>query len=105
MSPWSAGGQGDITIFGGVKMEQKYSPAIRWILYILSFISIAVGLIAGIILMTRDDEESKQVGKNCLIAMVLGIVLWCVCFLCYFFGMFGLIAASGGTSALLLPLI
>ncbi len=86
-------------------MEPKYSPVIRWILYILSFLSVAVGLIAGIILMTRDDAESKQVGKNCLIAMVIGIVLYCICFLCYFFGMFGLIASSGGVSALLLAVV
>jgi len=62
-------------------MEQKYSPIVRWILYILSFFSLLVGLVAGILLMTRDDAESKQVGKNCLIAMVVGIVLWCLCYL------------------------
>ncbi|MBU0493011.1 MAG: hypothetical protein KKA73_14355 [Chloroflexi bacterium] len=86
-------------------MEQKYSGIVRWILYILSFFSIVVGLVAGLMLMTRDDEESKQVGKNCLIAMVIGIVLYCVCFLCYFFGMAGLIGMSGTSSALLLAII
>jgi bacteriorhodopsin len=85
-------------------MEQKYSTGVRWILYILSFLIWLVGLIAGIVLMTKDDEESKQVGKNCLISMIIGLVLYCVCFLCYFFGMGGLIAASG-SSALLLPLV
>jgi len=87
-------------------MEQKYSPAIRWILYILSFLSILVGLIAGIMLMTRDDEESKQVGKNCLIAMIIGIVLYCVCWICWFIIVGGMAAMGGATSgALLLPLI
>ena len=77
-------------------MEQKYSTAVRWILYILSFLSVVIGLIVGIIFMTKDDAESKAVGKNCLIAMVIGLVVYCLCFLCYFFGMFGLVGLSGG---------
>jgi len=82
---------------------QKYSSGIRWILYILSLTGL-IGLIAGIYLMTRDDAESKQVGKNCLIAMVIGIVLWCLCVI--------LMTCTGGglgalipSSALLLPII
>jgi hypothetical protein len=86
-------------------MEQKYSAGIRWILYILSFLSVVVGLIVGIVLMTKDDAESKAVGKNCLIAMVLGLVLYCVCCLCYFIVTFGLVGLGGAQSALLLPLV
>jgi hypothetical protein len=67
----------------------------RWILYILSFLIPIVGLIAGIYLMTQDDEESKQVGKNCLIAMVINIVLWCLCWV--------LMTCMGGGLAALTP--
>jgi hypothetical protein len=91
---------------GGKVIEQKYSTGMRWLLYILSFLIPLVGLIAGIVLMTKDDEESKQVGKNCLIALVLSIVLYFVCIFCYVFGMFGLIAGTAGTSSVpLLPVI
>jgi len=85
-------------------VEEKYSSGMRWLLYIVSFLFGIVGLIIGIVLMTRDDEESKQVGKNCLIAMVISIVLYCVCVLCYMLGMGGLMATAP-SSALLLPLI
>ncbi|MBU0493012.1 MAG: hypothetical protein KKA73_14350 [Chloroflexi bacterium] len=84
-------------------MEQKYSSVVRWILYILSFFSIVVGLVAGILLWTRDDAESKQVGKNCLIAMVLGIVLWCVCYLLMM--VMGIGSAMVPSSMLLLSLV
>jgi hypothetical protein len=60
-------------------MEQKYSPLVRWLLYIISFISLLVGVIAGVLLMTRDDQESKDVGKNCIIVAVVGLVFWCLC--------------------------
>jgi len=81
--------------------EQKYSTGVRWILYIISFFSIVVGLIAGIILMTRDDEESKQVGKNCLIAMAAGLVVGCLCYLLMTMGLL----AVPTTTMLLLPVI
>jgi RsiW-degrading membrane proteinase PrsW (M82 family) len=76
-------------------MEQKYSTGMRWLLYILSLIPL-VGLIAGIVLMTKEDAESKQVGKNCIIAMIIGVVLIFACVCCFNFSVFGLIAGTGG---------
>ena len=59
-------------------MEQKYSSGVRWLLYIVSFLSLMIGVILGVVLMTQNDEESKEVGKNCLIAAVAGLVFWVV---------------------------
>jgi len=86
-------------------MEPKYSPAIRWILYLVSFFGAGwLGLVIGIFLMTRGDEESKVVGKNCLIAWVASIVIGCVCGICgVIFPI--LMSVASGSSALLLPLI
>jgi len=60
-------------------MEQKYSSGVRWPLYIVSFLSLMVGVVAGVVLMTRDDEESREVGKNCLIAGAAGLMFWVCC--------------------------
>jgi len=86
-------------------MDQKYSPAVRWVLYIVSFISLLVGIVVGVLLMTQDDQESKEVGKNCLIAAIIGIVFWCLCSVVMFFLSFVLsfIAAAASSSALWLP--
>jgi len=88
-------------------VEQKYSTGVRWLLYIVSFFGGGwIGLIIGIVLMTREDEESKQVGKNCLIAWLLSFVLVCVCIICWFFMAGGMAMLGGGaSSALLLPVI
>ena len=79
-------------------MEQKFSPVVRWVLYIVSFISGMVGVVVGVLLMTQDNQESKDVGKNCLIAAVVGIVFWCLCSVVVFFLSFFLsfaVAMSG----------
>ncbi len=88
-------------------MNQQYSPAVRWILYIVSFISLLVGVIAGLLLMTQDDQESKDVGKNCLIAAAIGLVFWCLCtmvisVLSFFLSFFLTFAAASLSSALVL---
>lgn len=90
-------------------MEQKYGSPVRWLLYIVSFLSLLAGVVIGIVMMTQDDEESKEVGKNCLIAMAIGLVFWVVCGLLSMvlgllvFFVAGLTAYS--TSMLLLPIV
>ena len=85
-------------------MEQKYSPLVRWLLYIVSFMSTLVGVIVGVILMTQDDQESRDVGKNCIIAAVVGLVFWCLCSVVMFFFSF-VLSLAAASSALLLPVV
>jgi ABC-type methionine transport system permease subunit len=86
--------------------EQRYSMGIRWILYLISFFGGGwLGLVIGIFLMTREDEESKQVGKNCLIAWLLSFVIGCVCVLCLVILQVMLAAGGAASSAMLLPVI
>ncbi len=82
---------------------QKYSTGIRWILYIVSFLFTLIGIVIGIVLMTRGDEESKAVGKNCIIAAIIGLVLGCVCYLLAM--MMGVGASALPTGMLLLPIV
>ncbi|MBU0493870.1 MAG: hypothetical protein KKA73_28270 [Chloroflexi bacterium] len=90
-------------------MEGKYSSGVRWLLYIASFLSLLVGVIIGIVLMTQDDEESKKVGKNCLIAVAIGLIVWVACGL--LMTVLGLLMffvtgiAAYTTSMLLLPVV
>jgi uncharacterized membrane protein YozB (DUF420 family) len=83
---------------------QKYGTGIRWILYIVSFLFSLLGIIIGIVLMTRGDAESKTVGKNCIIAAIIAIVLVCVCYLISMVMGIGA-AAVTPSSMLLLPII
>ena len=82
---------------------QKYSSGMRWLLYIVSFLFSLIGIVIGIYFMTRGDAESKAVGKNCLIAAIIAIVLVCVCYLITM--VMGIGAAAIPSSMLLLPII
>jgi len=66
--------------------------------YALAVLVPVVGIIVGIVLMTREDEESKALGKNVLIVGIVVLVLACCCGLVI--GVLpGLLAAmQGGTS-------
>jgi hypothetical protein len=55
----------------------QYSGCVKILLYGLSFFMPLVGLIAGIIFMSRPDPESKRLGQTCLIVGLLGFALWC----------------------------
>ncbi len=54
------------------------SEGMKILFYILSFLIWIAGLVIGIIYYSKDDPESKHVGKMALIFMVLGIVFWAV---------------------------
>ena len=49
------------------RVDKKVSDANYTFQYICSFIVPLVGFILGAILLTKDDEEQKQVGKECII--------------------------------------
>lgn len=72
---------------------QRYSTPIRILIYVGSFIIPLLGIVLFIVFLGRD-QESKQVGRNALIAAIAGIVLGCVCG--FAFGGLGVIL--GGSS-------
>jgi hypothetical protein len=57
--------------------QQQYSGCVKFLLYALSFFMPLVGIIVGIVFMSRPDPESKGLGKACLIISIAAIVLWC----------------------------
>ncbi|GAB4398949.1 MAG: hypothetical protein OHK003_22250 [Anaerolineales bacterium] len=62
----------------------------RTLLLIASFFIPVIGIILGIIFMTKPDEESRKFGRQALIAALAFFVLFCVCFACYFIFVFGM---------------
>ncbi len=59
--------------------NKPLEPKVLW--YILSFIIPLLGIILGILYMTKPEPEVKAFGKNCLIAAIVAIVLWCLCWI------------------------
>jgi cation transport ATPase len=76
-------------------MEERYSQGMKILFYVLAVLLPVVGIIIGIVLMTKEDEESKALGKNVLIVGIVVLVLACCC------GLVGgfLPALLGGTSS------
>lgn len=56
-------------------VRESFSTGIKVLLYLVSLFVPVVGIIIGIVLMTRDDLEHKQVGKICLILGVVSALL------------------------------
>ena len=54
----------------------QYSGCLKFILYVLSFFMPIVGIIVGLIFMSRPDPESKSLGQTCLIISIASMVLW-----------------------------
>jgi hypothetical protein len=57
---------------------QRYGTGIRILIYIGSFIIPLIGLIIFLLFMGRDPE-AKLVGRNALIAAIVGVVAGCLC--------------------------
>ena len=55
----------------------RYSGCLKFVMYALSFFIPIVGIIAGIIYMSRGDPESSALGKACLIISIAAIVIGC----------------------------
>ncbi len=47
-------------------------------LYVLSFIMGIVGIILGIIYLTKSDKDAKKFGMICLILGILGPIIWAI---------------------------
>lgn len=56
-------------------------PNPTWLFYILSAIIPLVGIILGIIYMTKDGEEVKKFGKICLTLGIIFALIPCICWL------------------------
>ena len=55
----------------------RYSGCLKIILYVLSFAIPIVGIIVGIIFMSKGDPESNSLGKTCLAISIVAIVIGC----------------------------
>ena len=55
----------------------QYSGCMKMLLYVVSFLMPVIGIIAGIVFMSRPDLESKGLGQACLIIGIVSIVLAC----------------------------
>lgn len=55
----------------------RYDGCLKFILYILSFLIPIVGIVAGVIYMSKGDPESSALGRTCLILGIVSIVIGC----------------------------
>jgi uncharacterized membrane protein HdeD (DUF308 family) len=63
----------------GQAAQPMMSEGMKVLLYIISFLFSIVGIIIGIVYMTKPDRESKEFGQMCLILGLIGIVIGGVC--------------------------
>jgi len=57
--------------------QQRYGGCLKFILYVISFFVPLIGIIIGVIFMSRPDPESKGVGRTCLVVSIISFVLYC----------------------------
>ena len=55
----------------------RYSGCLKFVMYGLSFFIPIVGIIAGIIYMSRGDPESSSLGKTCLAISIISMIIAC----------------------------
>jgi len=69
----------DYRVVMSAQPRQQISDGIKILFYILSFLIFIVGLIIGLVYYTKDDPESKEVGKMCLILAAVGVLVSLLC--------------------------
>lgn len=62
-------------------LASRSTHARRMFVYVLSFLIFIVGMIIGLTYYTKQDPESKHVGKMCIILAVVGVPFWALCVL------------------------
>ena len=77
-----------------VYMGPQYSGCLKALLYLVSLFVPIVGIIIGIIFMSKGDPESNSLGKTCLIISIAMIVVGCCLGLA--FGVFSFFLQDGG---------
>jgi len=55
----------------------RYGGCLKIFLYLLSFSIPIVGIIIGIIFLSRGDPESRSLGRTCLILGIVSVVIAC----------------------------
>jgi len=55
----------------------RYGGCLKIFLYLLSLSVPFVGIIIGIVFMSRGDPESKRVGQACMIISIAVIIIGC----------------------------
>jgi hypothetical protein len=60
---------------------QQFEPVggLKYVLYILSFLSLLIGFIIFLVWMNDPNPEKRHIGKNCLLISVVAIVLAILC--------------------------
>jgi len=74
---------------------QPVSGGVKFLLYLVSFFAMPLGLLIGVIFYTQPDINYNRVGRNCIVIALVPFILFCVCFLSYFFFAFGGAIGSG----------
>ena len=69
---------------------QETSQGTKVLFYILSFLVPLAGIIIGVIYLGKPDEDSKALGKVCLIIALAAIVLSGICYVAGVGAMLGL---------------
>src|SRR5512137_2138727 len=64
---------------GAAAQAPAISDGMKILFYILSFLIWIAGIIIGVIYYSKDDPQSKRVGKNCLIIAVISVVASVAC--------------------------
>lgn len=64
---------------GAAPRAPAISDGMKILFYLLSFLIWIAGIIIGVIYYSKDDPESKEVGKNCIIIAIISLVLGTVC--------------------------
>jgi len=55
----------------------RYSGCLKIFLYLASFSVPIVGIVIGLIFISRGDPESRSLGRTCLILGIISIVIAC----------------------------
>ena len=57
------------------KAENEDSRSKYTFQYVISFLVPLVGFILGALLLAKDDEEEKDIGKTCIIIALISVVI------------------------------
>lgn len=68
----------------GQPQQYEQLGALKYILYILSFFSLLIGIIIFLLWMNDPNPEKRHVAKNCLFISIAAILLSVLCAVIFF---------------------
>ena len=77
--------------YGPPQYGPQYSGCLKFFLYAVSFFIPLVGLILGLVYISRPDYESKRLGQACLILGIVSFLISCCVGVLFSLGFFGLV--------------